>query len=142
MLIVCTHCHAANRVPEDRLTDDPVCGRCKQDLLDGHAVELTDASFDLVASRTELPVVVDFWAGWCGPCRMMEPHFKDAATRLKGRVLMAKVNSDENPQLAGRFGIRSLPTLLMLRQGRELKRQAGALQAAQIVGFANSTAGA
>jgi thioredoxin 2 len=103
---------------------------------------LTDTSFDPVVSRTELPILVDFWAGWCGPCRMMEPHFKDAAARLKGRVLMAKVNSDENPQTAGRFGIRSLPTLLMLRQGRELKRQPGALQVAQILAFANSAAGA
>ncbi len=135
MLILCTYCHTSNRVPTERATQDPVCGKCKQPLLDGLPVALTDATFDLVAAKTEIPLVVDFWAAWCGPCRMMEPHFKQAAERLKGRALFAKVNSDENPRTSGRFDVRSLPTVLMLRGGHEVQRQPGAVQAAQIVAW-------
>ena len=140
MLIVCTHCHASNRVPPERTSEDPVCGKCKTPLLPGEPVTLDDGSFERVVSRTEIPVVVDFWASWCGPCSMMEPHYRKAAQQLKGRVLLAKVNSDENPQTAGRYAIRSLPTLLMLRGGREVKRQPGAVQAAQIVAWAQAAA--
>jgi len=132
MLIACAHCTTTNRVPDDRLREDPVCGRCGAALLPGEPVELTQANFDAVVSRTGLPVVVDFWAAWCGPCRMMAPHFAQAARELKGRALFAKVDSDANPQLSARFGIRSIPTLLRLREGREDKRLSGALQAAQI----------
>lgn len=134
--IVCAHCSATNRVPAQRLLEDPVCGRCGQALLTGEAVELTDANFDTVAGHTDLPVVVDFWAPWCGPCRMMAPAFGQAAAQLKGRALLVKVNSDENPVLAARFGIRSIPTLLKLDHGREVARQSGALPAGQIVAFA------
>ena len=134
--VACVHCQATNRVPTSRLADDPVCGRCGQPLLDGRPVELTDANFDAVTTRTELPVLVDFWAPWCGPCVGMAPQFERAAQQLKGRVVFAKVNSDENPRTAGRFGIRSIPTLVRLESGRELARQAGALQAGQIVAFA------
>ena len=134
--VACVHCQATNRVPTSRLADDPVCGRCGQGLLDGRPVELTDANFDAVTTRTELPVLVDFWAPWCGPCVGMAPQFERAAQQLKGRVVFAKVNSDENPRTAGRFGIRSIPTLVRLESGRELARQAGALQAGQIVAFA------
>ncbi|HEX7441567.1 MAG TPA: thioredoxin TrxC [Caldimonas sp.] len=140
MLIVCTHCHAPNRVPPARAGEDPVCGKCKAPLLDGRPVELNDANLDLVTAKTEIPIVVDFWAAWCGPCKMMAPHFAQAAERLKGRVLFAKVNSDENPSTAGRFAIRSLPTLLMLRGGSEVKRQPGAIQTAQIVAWAEAGA--
>ena len=138
MLIVCTHCQATNRVPPDRAAEDPVCGKCAMPLLDGRPVELSDATFDRVVSRTEIPLVVDFWAAWCGPCRMMEPHFVQAAERLKGRVLLARVNSDENPQTSGRYSIRSLPTLVMLRLGTELKRQPGSIGAAQIVAWSEA----
>jgi thioredoxin 2 len=134
--IACAHCGAANRVPATRLGEDPNCGRCGQALLTGEPVELTDANFDAVVGKTDLPVVVDFWAPWCGPCRMMAPAFEQAAAQLKGRALLVKVNSDDNPRTSARFGIRSIPTLVKLDHGRETGRRSGALPAGQIVAFA------
>ncbi len=141
MLIVCPHCQTINRVPAERTASDPVCGKCKNVLLDGHPVELTDAHFDRFVGRTEIPIVVDFWAAWCGPCQMMAPHFKQAAEHFKGRAIFAKVDSDNNPRAASRFGIRSLPTLLLLRGGEEIKRQPGAVQTAQIVAWVEAGIG-
>jgi len=134
--VVCAHCGAKNRVPAERLADRPDCGRCGLPLLAGEPVELTDDNFEAVTSGTELPVVVDFWAPWCGPCRAMAPQFAQAASSLRGRALLAKVNSDDNPRAAARFGIRSIPTLVRLEAGREVARQSGAVPAAQIVRFA------
>jgi thioredoxin 2 len=134
--VACPHCGATNRIPAARLGDDPVCGRCGQALLAGEPLELSDANFDRVVEHSDLPVVVDFWAPWCGPCRQMAPQFEQAAGALKGRALLVKVNSDDNPRTASRFGIRSIPTLVKLERGREVARVAGARPAGQIVQFA------
>ena len=140
MLIACSHCGAGNRVPDERAADDPVCGRCAQALLDGTPVTLTDASFERFIARTELPVLVDVWATWCGPCKAMAPQFDRAARELKGRAVLAKLDSDANPQTAGRFVIRSIPTLLLFEGGKEVRRMSGALQAPQIVAWIGSAA--
>lgn len=134
--VACARCGTLNRVPVARLTDDPVCGSCKQPLLDGKPLTLGDADFDAFVDRTQLPVVVDFWAPWCSPCRMMAPAFEQAAHQMKGRAVFVKVDSDVNPRLSARFAIRSIPSLIRLHQGQEVRRTAGALPAAQIAQFA------
>ena len=132
----CPHCNATNRLPAERIADAPVCGRCGEPLLAGQPLELNDANFDSVALASEQPLLVDFWAPWCGPCRMMAPAFEQAGKTLAGRALLVKVNSDDNPQLSARFGIRSIPTLVRIAQGRETARQSGALPASAIVALA------
>ena len=136
MLIVCPHCASINRVPPERLQQDPQCGSCHQALLTDHPVELADSSFERFVSKSELPVIVDFWAPWCGPCRMMAPQFEHAASLLKGRAVLAKVNSDDNPQASVRNRIRSIPTLLLFQAGHEAKRQSGAMSAQDLVRWA------
>ncbi len=133
--IPCPHCGALNRVPAGRVGERSNCGRCKQALFDGHPVELTGASFDMIAGRGDLPVLVDFWAPWCGPCLGFAPVFVQAARQFEPRLRLAKLDTEAQPQITRRFAIRSIPTLIMLRQGRELARQSGALNTAQLQQF-------
>lgn len=131
--IVCPHCRNINRVPTTRLADGPKCGHCHERLFTSHPIALTVADFDLHATRNDIPLVVDFWAPWCGPCRMMAPAYEQAAKALEPLVRLAKVNTEEEQALGARFGIQSIPTMIVFRGGREVARQAGALSAQDIV---------
>ena len=137
MLIGCANCAPLNRVPPERLADAPVCGKCKAPLLEGKPVPVTDATFQAAVERTELPVVVDFWAEWCGPCHAMAPGFERAAAEMKTRARFAKVDTEAAPGVAGRFGIRSIPTLILFKQGREAARVSGAMDARRIQDWVN-----
>jgi len=136
--LVCPHCHAVNRVPAARLGQSPNCGQCHRPLFDAHPAELTAATFDRHVARSDIPLLVDFWAPWCGPCKMMAPQFAQAARMLEPQVRLAKVNTEAEQQLGAQYGIRSIPTLALFRGGREIARQPGAMGAQDIVNWARA----
>jgi thioredoxin 2 len=139
--VVCPHCAATNRVPRARLVDRPACGKCKGRLFEAHPPELTGASFARHVESSDLPVVVDFWAPWCGPCRAMAPHFERAARELEPNVRLAKLNTEEEQEIAARYGIRSIPTLVAFKGGREVARQSGAMDSGSLVRWVRSVVG-
>jgi thioredoxin 2 len=135
ILVPCPSCFSVNRVPGARAGDHPTCGKCKSALFSDHPTELDASSFETFVERSDLPVVVDFWAPWCGPCHAMAPQFASAARKSAGKALFAKLNTDAAQAVAARFAIQSIPTLIAFRGGREIARQSGAMAESQILNW-------
>lgn len=139
MLIVCSHCHATNRIPEGRKASEGQCGKCKETIWDGIPVDLTENQFSKYISKNDLPIVIDFWASWCGPCKAMAPAYAQVSEQMKDQALFGKVNTVNAEQLSAQFNIRSIPTLIVFRNGKEIDRLAGALPANQLQQWVQQT---
>lgn len=127
MIIMCPHCGALNRVSDDKLNDQPTCGKCKKNLMTGQPIEMTGDQFLRALQKTDQPLVVDFWASWCGPCKMFAPTFAQAAPMLEPHARLVKINTETEQQVAAQFNIRSIPTLAVFKNGQEVNRISGAL---------------
>ena len=136
--IVCPHCHTVNRIAAERLSQHPRCGQCKEPLFSGHPLELSGRNFQQHIARNDIPVVVDFWADWCGPCKMMAPAYAQAAVKLEPQVRLAKLNTEQEQGIAAQFNIRSIPTLVIFKSGHEIARMPGAMNSADIVRWISS----
>ncbi len=133
--IVCPHCSAVNRVQGARLGDRPKCGKCKRQLFSARPIELHGADFDQAISRNEIPVVIEFYSPSCGYCQMMEPAYQQAAAQLEPRVRVAKVNTQAEPMIAGRFAVQATPTTIIFKNGREVGRRAGVMDLSTLLGW-------
>jgi thioredoxin 2 len=133
--VACPFCDTLNRVDLTRLVQHPKCGNCGKPILLDRPIAVSDATFDRVTTDTTVPVVVDFYADWCGPCKMMAPLLDDVALRRKGELLVMKLDTDRNPQTGQRFGVRGIPTLIVFRNGKELTRRVGAIPPAELEAF-------
>lgn len=137
MQLVCPHCSAINRLPENKPPLSAACGKCHQSLFTGEPLDVDHQQFQRHLSKSELPLVVDFWASWCGPCQMMAPAFRQVATQIEPRARLLKVNTEQQQSLAAAYGIRSIPTLMVFSQGQEAARMSGALDASSLLGWIN-----
>ncbi len=135
MKLVCSSCLGVNRVPDERLVDNPKCGKCQHFLLSAEVIEANEALFNKYVANSELPVVVDFWAAWCGPCQAMAPVFSELAKEMKGKCVFLKVDTESEQQLSTRFAIRSIPSLKVFKGGKVVAETAGALPKSQLLGF-------